>query len=115
MSKEIMDQLNIGDILLWTWSNDNELDIVISQLTGIEIKGSLEKSFLMASLSAVDDYHNALNFSLYEYHFTNCKNFECIKLIPYGSELFTDIIYSVNDQPKLSDKVVRAYFPELMI
>lgn len=115
MSKEIMEQLNIGDLLLWTWGDVNHHDIAISQLTGIEFKESFGNAFKMASLSAVDDYNNALFFGLYEYHFTNCKNFECIKLIPYGSELFTDIIYTVNDQPKLSDKVIRDYFPELMI
>lgn len=115
MSKEIMDQLNVGDILLWTWSDENCYDAVLSQVLGIKVNDKGRKDMEMSLLSAEDDGTTALSFYLSEYYFIDHKNFKCIQRIPYGSELFSDIIYTVNDQPGLNLCTIARHFPELLI
>lgn len=115
MSKEIMNQLNVGDILLWTWSDENCYDAALSQVLGIKLVDTGRKVMEMSLLSAEDDGTTASSFKLFEYHFIDIKYFKCIQRIPYGSELFTDIIYTVNDQPGLNLCAIARHFPELLI
>ncbi len=110
-----MNQLSVGDILLWTWSSDNHYDVVLSQVLGIKVVDTGRKVMEMSSLSAEDDGNTESSFKLFEYHFIDNKNLKCIQRIPYGSELFTDIIYTVNDQPGLNLCAIARNFPELLI
>lgn len=110
-----MNQLNVGDILLWTWSDGHCYDVVLSQVLGIKVNDKGRKDMEMSLLSAEDNGTTALSFYLSEYYFIDHKNFKCIQRIPYGSELFSDIIYTVNDQPSLNLCAIARHFPELLI
>lgn len=90
-------------------------DVILSHVLGIKVVDTGRKVMEMSLLSAEDDGTTASSFKLFEYHFIDNKNLKCIQRIPYGSELFTNIIYTVNDQPGLNVEVIRMYFPELLI